>query len=278
MQDNDKDFKDYIETLPPEIKQAIYSIDYPKKLQEIVKNNKLMIDQAGKLEAETTLVMAGIEPLDKYVNNLIKNVGLSSIQASIVAHDVNESIFKGIRESLKKINDQIAEEEKILEETEKVAVPTKEGLLAGIENPEKIKGGEESVSISSLLSNGPKQEMHETISKGIEVRVNNLPEIAPNSLPTLSSLSQKPVEPTKPNVSPTNNIPVPKSPSPNMPVLNFKPPVQTNQNISPVNNIVQSKLTNTVITPKETVVIEEKTKLPPEKPKTGGDPYREPVI
>ena len=37
MQDNDKDFKDYIETLPPEIKQAIYSIDYPQKLQEIVK-------------------------------------------------------------------------------------------------------------------------------------------------------------------------------------------------------------------------------------------------
>jgi len=107
MQNDNKDFKDYIKNLPLELRRAIFSIDYPQKLQEIVKNNKLMIDQAGKLEAETTLVIVGIEPMDKYVNNLISHAGLSNIQASIVAHDVNESIFKNIRDSLKKINDQI---------------------------------------------------------------------------------------------------------------------------------------------------------------------------
>ena len=43
MQDFNKDFKDYIETLPPELKQAVYSIDYPQKLQQVVKNNKLIL-------------------------------------------------------------------------------------------------------------------------------------------------------------------------------------------------------------------------------------------
>jgi CRISPR/Cas system-associated endoribonuclease Cas2 len=244
MQDDNKDFKDYIETLPPEIKQAIYSIDYPQKLQEIVKNNKLLIDQAGKLEAETTLIMAGIEPMDKYVNNLIKNVGLSSIQASIVAHDVNESIFKNIRESLKKINDQISEEDKVI--NEKIE-PNKEDVIAGIENPANIKNNEESVSISSLKSNSINPETHESIDKGIEIRINNLPEIAPEAmLPITSSLASKPTEPF-------------------------------HQNISPVDNIVESKLTSTVAVPKENIIIEEKTKLP-EKTKTSGDPYRESII
>ena len=217
-----------------------------------------MIDQAGKLESETTLVMVGIEPLDKYVSNLVSNVGLSSIQASIVAHDVNESIFKSIRESLKKINDQIAEEDKIISETEKVAPPTKEDVLNAIEKPENIKSSEPSISLSSLPSNSPKPETHEEISRGIEIRVNNLPEVAPKPLPAVSSVIPKPTLA--------------------MPVLNFKPKEQINQNISPVNNIVESKLTNTVVAPKQTVVIEEKTKLPPEKSKPVGDPYRESTI
>lgn len=250
MQDYDKDFKDYIETLPPEIKQAIYSIDYPKKLQEIVKNNKLLIDQAGKLEAETTLVMAGVEPMDKYVKNLINNVGLSSIQASVIAHDVNETIFKSIRDSLKKINDQIVEEEKIIAEHENNS--TQESVQAGIEQPENIKNIEPSISMSSLKSNIPlKPEIHPEMAKeGIEIKVNNLPEIAPKAiLPVISSLSPKPTEPFHLNI----------------------PPVQGR-------DIVEAKLTSTVVVPKENItVVSEKTKLP-EKPKTGGDPYRESVI
>lgn len=252
MQD-DKDFKDYIDTLPAEIKQAIYSIDYPQKLQEIVRNNKLMIDQAGKLETETTLVMAGIEPMNKYVNNLISNVGLSSIQASVIAHDVNESIFKNIRETLKKINDQIIEEDKTLTEAE---TPTKENIITGIENPENIKSGETSISISSLSST-VKPEIHpEMADEGIEIKVNHLPEVPPNILPTVSTKNGIPSRGTASFAS--------------------KPAEPFHQNISPIPNIVESKLTNTVIVPKETVVVEEKTKLP-QKPTPSNDPYREQV-
>ena len=86
---------------------------------------------------------------------------------------------------------------------------------------------------------------------------NNLPEIAPEvQLPAISSLAPKPAEPV-------------------------------HQNISPVENIVKSKLTDTVAIPKETVIVEEKNKLPektqpvagqPLAEKTSADPYREPVI
>ncbi len=251
MQDNDKDFKDYIETLPPELKQAIYSIDYPKKLQEVVKNNKLMIDQAGKLEAETTLVMAGIEPMNKYLGNLVVNVGLSSAQASLVAHDVNELIFKNIREALKQINDQILEEDKIIAETEKVQAfekePTKEEVLEGIEHPENIKENEQSISISSLKSNNVGIEMPKFTS-------NSIVEVRPDILPE--------------QINPAAILPVVSSVVP-------KPPY-FHKNISPVSSVTD-KLNTPVVLPKETVVIKMDTKLP-EKNKLSGDPYREAVI
>lgn len=252
MNDDQKDFKDYVETLPPEIKQAIYSIDYPQKLQEIVKNNKLMIDQAGKLEAETTLVMAGLEPMDSYVRNLQTNVGLSSIQASVVAHDVNETIFKGIRDALKKINDEIAEEEKII--SEKVETPTKEEIVSGIEKPSTIN--EPMISITSLPSNSNiKPEIHPEMAKeGIEIRVNKLPEVAPKvNPPTITSSPLKAQEPI-------------------------------HINISPVTNIVEAKLTTPVAVPKENILVTDNTKLPEKSQpvvsqtktdKPAGDPYRE---
>ena len=228
--------KQQYESLPLEIQRAITDANLPLKLQEVVKNNRLMIDQAGKLEMETYLVILGFQPLNNYVNNLIKNVGLSSTQASAVAHDVNESLFKNIRESLEQIN-------KVLTSTDNEL--DKGNILAGIENPETIKNNEESVSISSQISNGGNAKTPETIKEKTEE--NNLPEIAPKiGLPAIFSLNSKPTEPF-------------------------------HQNVSPVKNIVESKLKSTITIPKENIVIEEKTKLP-EKTKTSGDPYREPTI
>ena len=81
----------------------------------------------------------------------------------------------------------------------------------------------------------------------MEIRPNNLPEIAPKTpLPAISSLLVKKAEPF-------------------------------HVNISPVNNIVESKLTSTIVTPKETIVVPDKTKLP-EKSKPAVDPYKEPII
>jgi len=257
MNDDQKNFKDYISSLPAELQQAISAVDYEQKILEIAKNNKLMIDQSGKLETETTLIVVGLEPLSKYIGNLIDHVGLSNEQAATVAHDVDELIFKGIRTELQKINDEMASEdanlEKVIEETAaEVAAEektgTKENIISGIENPGAIKQTEPSVSLSSLKSNSANPETTETMEKGIEIKINTLPEIPDHAmLPMVTDLSVKKEE-----------------------------PIHTN--VSPVENIVETKLTDTVVVPKQTVVVEEKTKLP-EKPKTSsGDPYREAIM
>jgi hypothetical protein len=232
--------------LPLEVQKAIADADLPARLQEIVRNNKLMIDQAGKLEIETTLVLFGLEPLESYVDNLVKNIGFSKTQALIVAHDVNESIFKNVREVLKKINEQA-----IAAENAKIAPnePTKEEIISRIEEPLNIKTKEESISVSSLKSNANVAEAPaDLVSRGVEVRREILPEIGPESiLPKVSFVAA---------ANKTINI-----------------------NASPVQNIVQSKMEEPVIVPKKIIIVEEKAKLPEkEAPKTTGDPYREPII
>ncbi len=227
-----------LKTIPQELRDAILAVDYLLKLQTITKNNKLMVDQAGELETETTLVMLGLEPLEDYVDNLVKNVGLPKNQALIVAHDVNESIFKGVREALKKINEEaIAAENKAVAPNE----PTKEEILSRIEMPENIKTKEESISVSSLRSNaGLAEAPADLVSRGVEVRKEILPEIEPAS------------------ILPKTNSEI--------------------TNTSPLQNIVQSKMEREVIVPKKIVVVEEKAKLPEKETlKTMGDPYREPI-
>ena len=216
-----QNLKKQFDSLPVELQKAITSADISSKLQEIVKNNKLMIDQAGNVEMETRLVLLGLQPLENYVENLEKRVGLSSAQASTIAHDVNEKIFKNIREILRNINDAILGKEVGVDNTNN---PSKEEILDGIENPEKIEN-----------------------NKIVDSEMSNLPEIAPvPGLPAISSLMSKSMEPY-------------------------------HQNISPVNNIVESKLNETIVMPKQNIVIEEKTKLP-EKPRLSTDPYRESII
>jgi hypothetical protein len=219
-----QDLKKQFDALPPEVQRAITDADLSAKLLEIVKNNKLLIDQAAGLETATMLVLFGLEPLENYTQSLMKNVGLSSIQASVVAHDVNETIFKSVRDFLKQINSETAE----AEASEKITDENKEN--EPLATPIKL--------------NIPTQEIHADMAKeGIEIQTNNLPEIAPMaSLPT-SFISAQKTEPL-------------------------------HQNIPPIQNIVETKMTETVAVPKETIVSEEKTKLP-EKPASSSDPYRE---
>ncbi|MCX6717207.1 MAG: hypothetical protein NTU76_00840 [Candidatus Taylorbacteria bacterium] len=253
MQDQDK-IKEYLAKLPIDIKNIIYSLDYPKLLQEIVKKNRLLIDQAGKLEIETTLALAGLTQLKDYVDSLSKELGITKEKASEIAHDVDEMIFKNIRESLRKINSE--EEESFvdnLEEGIKVpevsAEPSREEVISGIENPKDLRQKEDSVSISSLKSNNPPEAFATENFKGIEIRKDNLPEISPEAI-----------------------LPV-KIPG--------KIAMETyHQNISPVENIIQSKNSSPVVIPREKIVITEKTKLPeitmtPTIKKV--DPYREEI-
>jgi hypothetical protein len=150
-----KTIDEQIARLPDDVRQAIISVDYKAKLQEITKRQKLLIDQAGKLEMETTLVMIGLEPLSDYMDNLQREMELPPVRAKEVAMDVDENIFKPIRVSLQKMNEgtieerapakTIADEETDLDRNQ---------VLNEIENPKIIRDGDRSMNFKQ---EAPKQ-------------------------------------------------------------------------------------------------------------------------
>ena len=101
-----------IEKLPENIRKALISVDYKVKLRDITRRQKLLIDRAGKLEIETTLVMIGLEPLADYVPNLQRELEIPLTKAKEIALDISENIFKPIRESLRAMNAEVEKEEK----------------------------------------------------------------------------------------------------------------------------------------------------------------------
>ena len=130
-----KIISDQMAILPEDVKKAITSVDYTTQLQEVVKRNHLLIDQAGALETETTLTLLGLEALKDYVENISRELSLPREKALIVAHDVDELIFKNIRESLQKINDESLAEEEEIQEREQSEILNRESVMSGIENP-----------------------------------------------------------------------------------------------------------------------------------------------
>lgn len=231
--------------LPKDVRDAISSVDYKKNLQEIVKKGRLLIDKAGKLETETTFVMLGLEPLNDYVQNISRELEIPRERAVAIAHDADELIFKNIRESLRKMNDEIPPEAE--EETESVDGQSRKIILDGVENPSNIGMKEGSVSVSALKSNSSNPEYPmEPLSKMVEIRKEISPEIPKEAMLPMKTLSQ----------------------------IIEKTPEPYHTNSSPIDDIVGEKLTKAVFVPKEKIIIEENTKLPP---KPTHDPYRESI-
>lgn len=103
-QETQKIIAEQMKKLPKDVVEAIISVDYKTKLVEITHRQKLLIDQAGKLEMETTLVMIGLEPLSDFIANIEREMAVNNIRAKEIAMDVSENIFKPIRDSLQKMN------------------------------------------------------------------------------------------------------------------------------------------------------------------------------
>jgi len=172
-EETQKIITEQLKQLPANIKQAIISVDYKTKLQEITKRQRLLIDQAGKLEMETTLVMIGLEPLSDYITNLQKELGLNIIRAKEVAMDVSENIFKPIRDSLRQMNEELLASEQsdlvkntpIQTENRKTDFDTtrftdsnetnlnRDQILSEIENPATIDGGARAINFNEPIKN-----------------------------------------------------------------------------------------------------------------------------
>lgn len=95
--------------LPNEVQDAIANSNYQKELYIIANEEKLSIDQMGKLEKATNKIFLGIEHPDKYEEMLAVELELPMERAVSLASKVNERVLKNIRELLKSHADVHAE-------------------------------------------------------------------------------------------------------------------------------------------------------------------------
>jgi hypothetical protein len=89
-------------TLPKELQDAIAQSDYQKKLYDIGTKYKLQVEKMGKFEEQTVKFIRGSISGSQYENNLALELEFEAGKARELATEVNESIMKNIRESMKK--------------------------------------------------------------------------------------------------------------------------------------------------------------------------------
>jgi hypothetical protein len=245
----DKNLKEQFEKLPPELQRVVTSDSVPVEIQEIAKNNQLSDEQTKKLESEIYLILLGIEPYENLIENIQKNVGLSLDIAVTIAYSADDSIFKDVKSILENMSKTkivnlplVAGKTETETATSKpITLPTKEDVLSGIENPMGSKEG--TISVSTLKSN----------NNAVALELNQI-QPKENLLPEFGA----PIETKK-------EIPFEKQKA--------EMPMPEKFTKAPIN--IGEKMSETVVMPKQRIVMEEKTKLP-EKPKHS-DVYREPI-
>ena len=95
-----------LDSLPPDIKNLLYSLDFDVLVQQVSAKNRLHIDQMALLAAETNEVMTGFSDPKDFESNLVESLQVDRAKAEAVAKDINEQLFVKIRESMKKMYEQ----------------------------------------------------------------------------------------------------------------------------------------------------------------------------
>lgn len=244
-EDLQKIIAEQMKKLPKDVVEAIISVDYKAQLEEITKLEKLLMDKAAKLEMETTLVMMGLEPLNDYVDNLARELEISTLKAKEIALMVSEKIFKPIRESLHAMNSGAEAET----DTGPNSMPAdhkgkdshnlnRAEILKEIENPVKQTGTAPVINTTADINLAPET---------VENTEPETHEIAINTKRELETLDVTPYQ----------------------------------KDVVPPSSLVSTKMSDTVITKRQVLEAEPSNKLPEvtkKIPTSGTDPYREPII
>ncbi len=85
--------------LPQGVKDALSKINVPEQLQVVAQKNNLRADEGGALETEVLLAVLGISQIDHLVDSLIQHGHFSKEVAVRLTQDIEENIFKKIRNS-----------------------------------------------------------------------------------------------------------------------------------------------------------------------------------
>jgi hypothetical protein len=89
--------KEEVSKLPMEAQEAINGFDWVKITEEIGEKFSFKEDEINNFQAETLIILVGIETIDSYAQNLEKNIRTSKENAEKISSEVIEKIFKPIK-------------------------------------------------------------------------------------------------------------------------------------------------------------------------------------
>ena len=92
------------DNLPEDLKDAIFGLEMNEIVEKIGRENQLNIEQIGDLANETGMVMLGVTHPNEFIGNLADRLEVDKEKARAIAGEINEQIFKKVRESLRKIH------------------------------------------------------------------------------------------------------------------------------------------------------------------------------
>ncbi len=94
--------KEHFTALPPVVQKAITSADISSRMRTLAEKHRLHLDQWDKLENEVLLTLLNIEPMESLAANLEAHVGILAQESAALVTDINEIIFRPIREALER--------------------------------------------------------------------------------------------------------------------------------------------------------------------------------
>ena len=92
------------DNLPEDLKDVIFGLEMNEIVEKIGRENQLNIEQIGDLANETGMVMLGVTHPNEFIGNLTERLEVDKEKARAIAQEINEQVFKKVRESLRKIH------------------------------------------------------------------------------------------------------------------------------------------------------------------------------
>ncbi|MCK6462727.1 MAG: hypothetical protein L6Q29_02815 [Candidatus Pacebacteria bacterium] len=90
--------------LPKDLMDALFTVDTSSIIKNIGEKNRLTIDKTGEVANETGMVMMGITHPSEFITNLAMRLSIDKDLARAIAQDINEQVFRPVRDSLRKIH------------------------------------------------------------------------------------------------------------------------------------------------------------------------------
>ena len=169
--------------LPEASRNAIDKVDWKSIVLKMREEKGYSFSQVETLGQQTELLLCGLLNSAEYPKELQKNMGIPSDQVNALVNEMNEKVFKKIREELVKNIEN--------EETKKESnIESRDELLEKIENPSPVRPIIKTPSILEQKLSGsfqiPKVETDHTIinmTKGVNEDKARLPKVDPYRMP-----------------------------------------------------------------------------------------------